>query len=180
MRTEVIAHNENELISLALAKKHLRLEADDVEEDELVQIAIVSAISQAENYIERKLAKSELIIYVENTSSFHVEKQSLNDCISKVVVLEDDFEIENLPENSYKTTKRGVETYEISFSDVKLEPGQSLAIHIELGFTAETLPAPIKSAILLMIGDAYEKREDRNVATNSVANNILRPYRKWH
>lgn len=177
MRTEVIVQNEIELISLALAKKHLRLEVDD-DEDELVQLAIASAISQAENYTERKLAKVSLVLLLENANAFHVEKQSLNDCIVKVAIQEDDIEI-ILPETSYKTTKRGIETYEVSFVGVDLQPNQTIAVYVDYGFDAETLPKPIKSAILLMIGDAYEKREDRNVSNNSAANNLLRPYRKW-
>ena len=45
---------------------------------------------------------------------------------------------------------------------------------------ATTCPKPVVSAILLVVGDLYARREDRGeVGHNSAANSLCRPYKKW-
>ena len=177
--TDVVVNNEVELVSLKLAKKHLKLDADYNEEDELIEVAIASAISQAENYTERKFLKSTLLIKVHKAESFIVERSSLNGTVQKVVVVEEGVDSIPLPSTSFSQTKRGPEHYEVSFKDVELKSGQSLEVSVDSGFDSTDLPKPVLSAILLLVSDAYEKREDRNQGNNTVVNNILRPYRKW-
>lgn len=177
--TDVVVNNEVELVSLKLAKKHLKLDADYNEEDELIEVAIASAISQAENYTERKFIKSTLLIKVHKAESFIVERSSLNDTVQKVVVVEEGVDSIPLPSTSFSQTKRGPEHYEVSFKDVELQPGQSLEVSVAVGYDFKTLPKSILSALLLMVGDAFEKREDRNQGSNTAVNNLLRPYRKW-
>lgn len=92
------------MIFLDLVKKHLRVEIDDCFEDDLIELAIQSAVKEAENYCEI------------------------------------DFQ----------------ETY------------------------GDDLPADIKSALLLLIADRYDKRENRKGENVSAARLLLNPYRKWH
>lgn len=179
MNADVIAIENVEVVKLELAKKHLRLDADNDEENMLIEVAIASAITQAENYTERVLKKGIIEFLTHNTESIVIERSSLNDKIQKVEVVEEDVDSVLLPASAYSQTKRGSEIYEVSFKNVKLEPGQQLKVTIELGFDSETLPKDILSAMLLMIGDSFEKREDRNQGNNTAVNNLLRPYRKW-
>ncbi|WP_413513254.1 head-tail connector protein [Myroides odoratus] len=179
MNADVIAIENVEVVKLELAKKHLRLDADNDEENMLIEVAIASAITQAENYTERVLKKSKIEILTHNAESIVIERSSLNDKVQKVEVLEEDVDSVLLPASAYSQTKRGPEIYEVSFKNVTLEPEQQLKVTIELGFDSETLPKDILSALLLMVGDAYEKREDRNQGNNTAVNNLLRPYRKW-
>ena len=179
MNADVIAIENVELVRLELVKKHLRLDADNDEENMLIEVAIASAITQAENYTERVLKKSIIEFLTHNAESIVIERSSLNDKIQKVEVVEEDVDSVLLPASAYSQTKRGSEIYEVSFKNVKLEPGQQLKVTIELGFDSETLPKDILSAMLLMIGDSFEKREDRNQGNNTAVNNLLRPYRKW-
>lgn len=179
MRTEVIASKE-ELVSMVLVKKHLRLDVDSNEEDVLLDVAIASAISQVENYIERIVKFQQTIIKTKSKNSFIVECSSLVDVVEKVEIQEEGVDSIFLPESSFKQIKRGTETYEVVLVDVPdLVGGQEYAIYVDQGYDSESLPKPILSAILLFIGDAYEKREDRGQYVNTAAHNLLRPYRKW-
>ncbi|MDM1408059.1 head-tail connector protein [Myroides sp. DF42-4-2] len=179
MNADVIAIENVEVVKLELAKKHLRLDVDNDDENMLIEVAIASAITQAENYTERVLKKGIIEFLTHNAESIVIERSSLNDEVQKVEVLEEGVGSVLLPASAYSQTKRGPEIYEVSFKDVVLDPGQQLKVTIELGFDSETLPKDILSAMLLMIGDAYEKREDRNQGNNTAVNNLLRPYRKW-
>lgn len=179
MNTDVVAVNAVELVSLKLAKKHLRLDVDYNEEDELVEVAIASAISQVQMYTERIINKSHVFLFVNNPESFVVERLSLNDSVEEVEIVEEGVDSITLPISSYSQVKRGPEHYEIVFRDVELRPGQSIKVVLSVGYDSEDLPGPIKSAILLMIGDSFEKREDRSQGNNTAVNNLLRPYRKW-
>ena len=179
VNTDVIVSDEVELVSLELAKKHLRLDAEYEDEDMLVELAIASAITQAENYIERTIKNSLFEVIVDSSDSFVVERKSLNDVLKEVRLLEEGVDSVILPASSSKIVKRGPEHYEVMFNDVNLSPGQTIEVSIEIGFTAESLPKDIISAILLMVGDAYERREDRAQSNNTAVINLLRPYRKW-
>ncbi|MFM9400788.1 head-tail connector protein [Myroides odoratimimus] len=179
MNADVIVNSEVELVGLNLAKKHLKLEVENDEENELIEVAIASAISSVENYTGRIIREGYFKIDVKGTESFIVERLSLNDSIKEIQIVEKGREISLLPLSSGIQSKRGLEHYEISFKDVVLSPKQSLRVTIDIGFNSKTLPASIKSAMLLLIGEAYEKREDRIQGGNTAVNNLLRPYRKW-
>lgn len=179
MRTEVIA-SAVELVSMELVKKHLRLDVDYDEEDMLLDVAIASAISQVENYIERKIQKQTTVVYTQSKKSFIVERGGVIDVVEKVEIQEEGVESVVLPETAFKQIPRGPETYEVVLVDVPdLVGEQQYVIFIDQGCDENTLPGPIVSAILLFIGDAYEKREDRGQYVNTAAYNLLRPYRKW-
>lgn len=52
--------------------------------------------------------------------------------------------------------------------------------YLEATYTAETAPAPVKSAALLLVGDLYENREaqsDRPLSENKTFILLLNPYR---
>lgn len=92
------------MLELAFVKKHLRVDSEFTEEDDLIELAINSSVAEAENYCE------------------------------------------------------------IKFSEV----------------FPDEIPADIKSALLLIIADNYDKRENRSGLNKSTARNLLNPYRKWH
>lgn len=57
-----ITTSEEEIIGLELAKLHLRVDSDYTEEDVLINLAISSARTEAENYIERKLLDRKSVV----------------------------------------------------------------------------------------------------------------------
>lgn len=181
MKVEVVVNEEIELVSLDLAKKHLRIDPNDTLEDEIIEIAIASAISQVENFTERPLKSQNTIIEISHFQSLIIERGSLVDRVTKVEIREADVDSILLPEATFKTTKQNAEVYELSFTEQvpALLPNQKVFITIDQGYTEKTIPKPIISAILLLIGDAFEKREDRIQTINLATRNLLRPYRKW-
>lgn len=177
MNADVIAIENVELVKLELTKKHLRLDADNDEENMLIEVAIASAITQAENYTERVLKKG-IIEFLTHDTELVIQRSSLNDRVQKVEVLEEDVDSVLLPASTYYQVKIGPEIYGVVIRK-ELKSGQQFKVTIELGFDSDSLPRDILSAMLLMVGDAYEKREDRNQGNNTAVNNLLRPYRKW-
>lgn len=167
------------LLDLKLAKKHLRVEEDYVEDDELIELQIASALAVAENYTSRKLVKGQLEIVTDSTDSITIEKLSMNDTVEKVELVEEGVVSILLPASSYYTSIMNAEVYTLKFKEVELEEGQSIKVTVSFGYTKKTIPKPVIQAMLLTIGDAYEKREDRAQGNNSAANNLLRPYKKW-
>ncbi|MDX4973707.1 head-tail connector protein [Myroides odoratimimus] len=167
------------LLDLKLAKKHLRVEEDYVEDDELIELQIASALAVAENYTSRKLVKGQLEIVTDSTSDVTIEKKSMNDVLQGVEVIEEGVDSIALPTSAYYVNVGNSELYTVKFRDVVLNERQQLKIVVDYGYTAKTLPKPIKQAMLLNVGEAYEKREDRAQGNNSAVNNLLRPYRKW-
>lgn len=180
MKVEVVV-NEVELVSLDLAKKHLRIDPKDKLEDELIEIAIASAISQVESFTERPLKSQNTIIEINRFQSLIIERGSLVDRVTKVEIREVGVDSIPLPEATFKTAKQNAEVYELSFTEKvpELLPNQKVFITIDQGYTDKTIPKPIVSAILLLVGDAFEKREDRIQTINLATRNLLRPYRKW-
>lgn len=167
------------LLDLKLAKKHLRVEEDYVEDDELIELQIASALAVAENYTGRRFAKGQIEIVTDSTSYVTIEKKSMNDVVQGVEVIEEGIDSITLPASAYYVNVDNSELYTVKFRDVVLTEGQQLKIVIDYGYTSKTLPKPIKQAMLLSVGEAFEKREDRAQGNNSAVNNLLRPYKKW-
>lgn len=177
MNADVIAIENVEVVKLELAKKHLRLDVDNDDENMLIEVAIASAITQAENYTERVLKKG-IIEFLTHNTELVIQRSSLNDKVQKVEVLEEGVESVLLPASAYYQVKIGPEIYGVVIRE-ELQPSQQFKVTIELGFDSDSLPRDILSAMLLIVGDSFEKREDRNQGNNTAVNNLLRPYRKW-
>lgn len=168
------------LLDLKLVKKHLRIEEDYVDDDDLIELYVASALTVAENYTSRKFVKGQLEILQDSTADITIENVSMNDVVQKVEVVEEGVDSIVLPASAYsKVSRLNSEIYVIKFKDVVLTDGQQIRVVIDYGYEAKTLPKAIKSAMLLSVGEAFEKREDRAQGNNSAVNNLLRPYKKW-
>lgn len=178
-KVDAVVHNEVELLSLSVVKKHVRLEEEYTDEDELILVYMASAISIAENYIERKLNKGQAVFPDLKGGLIGFERMSVNDVVSKVEVVKLEGDANVIETASYSQTKFRGEYYDLKLDNVILGPGESFTVTVDYGFGSGNLPGDIKSALLLLVGDLFEKREDRNVGDNSVVKNLLRPYRKW-
>lgn len=168
------------LLDLKLTKKHLRVDDDDVKEDDLIELYMASALTVAENYTGRKFVKGQLEIVQDSTADIAIEKVSMNDIVQKVEVIENGVEPILLPASSYSSVNViNSEVYTLKFKGVLLKEGQQLRVVVDYGYTSKTLPKVVKQAMLLSVGESYEKREERAQGSNSAVNNLLRPYRKW-
>lgn len=168
------------LLDLKLVKKHLKVDVDDVGEDDLIELYMASALTVAENYTGRKFTKGQLEIVQDSAADIAIERVSMNDVVQKVEVVEEGVESILLSASSYSCVNVvNSEVYTLKFKGVLLEEGQQLRIIVDYGYTSKTLPKVVKQAMLLSVGESYEKREERAQGSNSAVNNLLRPYRKW-
>lgn len=171
-----------EIISVVLAKKHLRVEADYIEEDALIEIAIASARIESENFIERKLLKGTVEVSMDSFTDFDIALQSLNDTITKVEYFAPGGEERILlPEDKYNTSSSYTALVCKFKQDLPVVADKSDAVIVTISFGYEfgACPKDVVSALLLLVADAFDKRENRGAISHSAARNLLNPYRKW-
>lgn len=179
--TEIIPVADNQIISLELAKAHLRIEADYTDDDMLIGLQIKAAQKAAENYMQRAVGLRQLVITMDVFQNVVFEGSS-NDLIEEVEYYEPDaVDLTVMAQELYKLRKSGLETFEIQFSELPEVDNieGAVIITVSQGYTPEECPEDIQSAMLLMIGDMYERREDREQGNNPASVNLMRPYRKW-
>jgi len=55
----------------------------------------------------------------------------------------------------------------------------SVQIFIKQGYPATDLPKVIKQAILLLVTEAYDRRDNNAAVINTKAKSLIKSYRKW-
>lgn len=178
MQEEIIKEETGDIVALDLVKKHLRIEPDYTDDDELIKVYIESAIDQVVNFTERPLVLQRTVYTTNKFEDFVFERKALNDTIEKIEYqATSEGESLVLPGTSYSVTQQGSELFKVTFKE---KPAAvNVQIFITQGYTATDLPKVIKQAIFLLVTDAYERRENNAAVINSKAKNLLQPYRKW-
>lgn len=178
MQEEVVKTDDIELVTLNIVKKHLRVESDCTDDDDLIDTYISSAIEQIENFTERPL-KEQTTIY--STNAFHdfvYERKAVNDVIEKVEYKQvPEGESSVLPASAFSVTKQGTETFKVAFKNTP--EAVEVKIYIKQGYTGETLPKVIKQAIFLLVTEAYDRRDNNAAVINTKAKSLIQSYRKW-
>lgn len=178
MQEEIKKEETGDVVSLDLVKKHLRIEPDYTDDDELIKLYIESAIDQVVNFTERPLTQQTTVYTTNKFEDFVFERKALNDAIEKIeyrATAEGESSV--LPGTSYSVVQQGTETFKVSFKE---KPAAvSVQIFIKQGYTSTDLPKVIKQAILLLVTEAYDRRDNNAAVINSKAKNLLQPYRKW-
>src|SRR5690606_18252340 len=178
MQEEVIKAGTDDIISLNMVKKHLRIEPDYTDDDELIQLYIESAIEQVENFTERPLALQTTIYTDTKFNDFVFERKALNDAVEKIEYwATSEGESSELPGTSYSVTKQGTETFKVSFKE-KPE-AVKVQVFIKQGYTANDLPKVIKQAVFLLVTEAYDRRDNNAAVINTKAKSLTQSYRKW-
>ena len=171
-----------EYVTLATAKQHLKIDFDY--EDELIQQYIFSAITCVEDYTDK-------FIYPRNVK---VQADSFMDQIpvEHLPLLDGTFAVTYQDENDVSQTSEGYELINTfgakpSFCYVSNETApditsshKAVVFEYESGYTPDTLPDPLRSAILLMISEFYEYRSDRQHILSTRAQALMRPYKKMY
>lgn len=179
MQEEVKKNDTIELVSLSVVKKHLRIEPDYTDDDELIEIYLNSAIEQIENFTERPLAEQNTIYTTNAFVDFVYERKAMNDAIEKVLYwVKDEDEAIELPSESYSQTKQGIETFRVSFKNVP-ENVVKVQVFIKQGYTAQNLPKVFKQSIFLLVTEAYDRRDNNAAVINTKAKSLIQSYRKW-
>jgi hypothetical protein len=171
------------LVTLAKAKKQLRIETLFTEEDESINVYIEAAQVACQDYINRSIAERNLVLECSNFETITFERNYENDVIDKIEYYKPgETTLTELPDTEYKLRKSNiVECFDIKFlstpeTDIR---DDAVIVTIKQGFALATCPKPIIQAINLRLSDFFERREDREQGNNPASNNLLRPYRKF-
>lgn len=164
-------------VSLGEAKSHLRV-GDD--EDALIQLYLDAAVAHldgAEGILGRCLVTQTW------DWTFDAFAQSLTvplptlQSVTSITYRDADGATQTLSTDDYRVSGQSIHVRDIPGTDG--EPG-AVTVRFVAGYgNAAAVPAAIKAAILLLVGDAYANREAHGepVSANPAVMNLLRPYR---
>lgn len=175
-------------VSVAEAKTHLRIDSSFTADDTYIGTLIDVATLAAENYTNLALMEQSWYLFIDAFPDyFNLLKGSLNDA-----------EVNSI---NYSDTNNANQTLHASnyFIDGNIKPARiyfapdatipstydkpnAVTVDFTLGFTAASqVPAPIKQAVLLMVGTYYETRQTVSDRTYKEipqsAEYLLMPYR---
>ncbi|MEO2044290.1 MAG: head-tail connector protein [Nitrospinaceae bacterium] len=161
----IIIPPAEEPISLIEVKEHLRVENN--EDDRLISNLITAARTQAEAFTQRPLITRTELIYVDSLSPCQEISSNLQS-IERVNYYENDSQKE-LPSVDYR-----VDNTKIVGRIAESRNGSSwsglldASVEYICGYgLAQDVPQAIKQAMLLIIGDWYEMREETLVGVTS-------------
>lgn len=165
-------------VTLERAKQHLNIEEDFTMDDELIQEYIDAAQASCENYIGRPLYENR-VYYPDGFVDFEFEAWATAAVtVQYAVEDEEGTGYDELPSANF-IVNAAKSTAKIRFTGglPELIEGATRPVKV---LVATACPKPVASAILLVVGDLYARREDRGeVGHNSAANSLCRPYKKW-
>lgn len=172
------------LLTLAKAKKQLRIEADFTDEDELIQSYIDASQEACADFINRSISKRNLVMELSAFETpFTFQRNYENDKITKIEYYAPSAtEKTLLAVDQYLLRKSAItECFDIKFLSLPEtdKRDDAVVITIEQGFSLVECPKPILQAINLRLSDFYERREDREQGNNPASHNLLRAYRKY-
>jgi uncharacterized phiE125 gp8 family phage protein len=171
------------IVSLARAKKHLRIESTYEDEDDLIQSYIDAAIAISEDFIGGHIQEKQMIIQMdkfENPLLFEafplqsvasVSYYPLGSETPEVVAVE-----------KYSLTAVNAKVYNLRFKDIDpaiAERFDAVNVSIKIGYPSGKTPKAIIQSLLLQLADMYERREDRAAQLATAAMVLLRPYKKY-
>lgn len=166
-------------VSLALAKKHLNVDADFTDDDEIIQMYIDGACDEAVSVMGRPLAENRVyprtgFVLFDFTAYAKASVTSV-----KYAFINEDSEIEyaTLPVEDYLVRPLNNYTAEISFKGTLPVLPSGVENPVIINVSTEC-PANVINGILLKVGKAYERREDTTYnVTDTAALNAWRAYR---
>jgi hypothetical protein len=160
-------------VSLLEAKRHIRLDADFIDDDDYIESLIEVATAMAENYINKDIAKTTntLEIYDFDTDSVTIYEGNFISVID--VVDANDASI-----GTVDATYSYFNSFKIDWTNnLSSDP---LKITFYTGYNENEAPKIIKQAILIKIADLYDSaRSDYNwngMQDNKVFESILNYY----
>ena len=170
-------------ISPAEAKLHLKVSAST--DDDLIDDLIASATTWVEEYLDRQLMPATWYLYLDNLYT----KIDLHKCpittITSVKYYDSDNALQTLADTEYDTDvvsepSRIWKAYGVTYPLTYDRPNVVVIEFISGYSDAASVPAPIKSALLLIIAHNYENRGDEGHRKYPKAiTDLLDMYRLW-
>lgn len=189
--TTVSVLPSEEPVSLADAKNHLNVDFDD--DDYLIQQMIVSARQQVEEYTNLKLITQTVVEYFDDFPGAGVLKPLFSPVrsVTSIQYTDSNGDLQAWGAANYDVDTIGkpcrIKPVDGATWPITKDKLNSVVITYVVGFGgADDVPAPIRSAILLLIGEMYDYRSDRPTilynSTNRIARrslDLLNPYRTF-
>jgi uncharacterized phiE125 gp8 family phage protein len=172
-----------EIISLARAKKHLRIEPSFTDEDDMIEAYISAAIEASENFIGGHIIEKNMTLKMDAFDGDVVFEAFPLQSIQSVQYYPLDSEVlTTMDPSAYDLTSTGAKVFTLRFKETvpkTAERFDAVTIIVKIGNPAAKTPKAIHQAILLQVADMYERREDRSEVIATAAMSLLRPYKKY-
>ena len=172
-----------EIVSLAKAKKQLRLEPGFEDEDDLIQAYIDAAVIASENYIGGHIQQKNMVIKLNQFDSpLEFEAFPLQSITTVKYFPADGGAEVTMSDSLYKLTKLNDKVFSLRFVDDTPEIADrfdAVTVTVVVGNATGKTPKPILQAILLQVADMYERREDRVEVFTTSAMALMRAYKKY-
>lgn len=178
---QISAGTTTDVVTLAKAKKHLRVEADFTDEDDLIQDYIDAAVTQAENYIGGYITDKNIVIKMTGFDNPLVFEAFPVKAVTSVKYFEQGNETEQtMDAENYTLTAETSKRFAIRFKgDLPTVQDRFDAVTVTINVGMATIDKPIAQAVLLMVADMYERREDRAEVLSTAGMSLLRSYKKF-
>jgi uncharacterized phiE125 gp8 family phage protein len=171
------------VVTLEKAKKHLRVDLDcgGGDEDDLIQDYIDAAVTHAENYIGAHISDKEIVIKMTGFDNPLVFEASPIQSVTSVKYFEEGDEAEKtMDAENYDLTAETSKRFAIRFKgDLPNVQDRFDAVTVTISVGMATIDKAIAQAVLLMVADMYERREDRAEVLSTAAMSLLRSYKKF-
>lgn len=177
MKTLITVPSTELVVSIQLAKQHLRLDADDGSDDELIKHLIEVATERAEHQLGRSLLTKTYKTVAEHGDKIKLVPNLI--AISSVIVTNDDDSTTTLTGSDYLLNQNSLVPEIMPMVLVEA----SIAVTYTAGYgNADAIPKAIKQWVLVDLATLYENREAvMNYGVNSVpyafVDGLLDPYR---
>lgn len=181
--SKIVSISGSAPLSLATVKEHLRVSGSD--EDTLLQIYIDAALETVEQHLWRKLQ----LCQVEEVFAIFYNRFDTTYPINSITSIKyfDESEVEQTLTVSdyyevYDNAKSKNSIYKVGTLEtpsVWLDKAFPVEVTYETGYADGEVPKPIINAMLLMIGEMYENREDHEYKSviRKASQLALNPYR---
>ncbi len=191
MKTALVTKPADVPVSLTEVKSHLNV--DHTNDDFLIDGYVSAAVTQVENILNRKLITQTWKVFFDDWPDEYFitpfgKVQSVTSVKYKDTAgTESTLAVTEYIVDTYADPGRIVLGYNKSWPTTELYPSNPITIQYVCGYgDADDVPGPIKSAILLMVGDFYAHRESV-VIGNAIMmaevpgyiTNLLASYRLW-
>ena len=177
MKTIITVPSTELVVSLNLAKQHLRLDTDDGTDDDLIKHLIEVATERAEHQLGRSLLTKTYKTVAEHGDKIKLVPNLI--AISSVIVTNDDDSTTTLTGADYLINQNSLVPEVMPMVLVEA----SIAVTYTAGYgNADAIPKAIKQWVLVDLATLYENREAvMNYGVNSVpyafVDGLLDPYR---
>lgn len=180
MITNISTPPTEEPVTLAEAKAHIGLTHDS--DDDLVNRMIQTAREEAESFLRGSIMPQTIIGYLDCFADvIDIPFPPLRS-VDSIQYVDSDGALQTLDTSVYEVDLHGKRVYRAYGQSWPTVRNQPLAITIifQSGYAdSDSVPAKIKSAILLLVGEMYENREEQSIGVSKSSNTITAERLLW-